>query len=71
MGVDRPEQGQGAGHRLVETFIGESAGGCDRLRVGTQLANIPSIRLYEKCGFRLAASEYVLHAHVREGRVLG
>ena len=34
-----------------------------QLRVGTQVANIPSIRLYEKLGFRLFQAQYVLHFH--------
>ena len=33
------------------------------ITVGTQAANIPSVRLYEKNGFRLASSHYVLHYH--------
>lgn len=56
-------RGKGAARSLVARFIADSSN-YDLLRVGTQVANIPSIRLYESCGFRLAASEYVLHAHV-------
>ena len=33
------------------------------VQVGTQLANIPSIRLYEKMGFRAYTSNYVFHYH--------
>jgi len=33
------------------------------LRVGTQVSNIPSIRFYEKLGFRIVKSQYVLHKH--------
>jgi len=44
-------------------FIQDSEKGYTTLRVGTQVANIPSTRLYEKAGFRLRASHYVLHAH--------
>ena len=32
-------------------------------RVGTQISNVPSIRLYEKLGFRIVKSQYVLHRH--------
>ena len=35
--------------------------GC--LRVGTQLANLPAIRCYERLGFQLVRSQYVLHYH--------
>ena len=36
---------------------------CSIMRVGTQIANIPSIRLYEKLGFRLTQSQYIFHYH--------
>ena len=34
-----------------------------RIRVGTQLANVPSLRMYEKLGFRIVDSSYVFHHH--------
>lgn len=33
------------------------------LQVGTQVGNIPSVRLYEKLRFRMIGSEYVFHFH--------
>ena len=33
------------------------------IAVGTQVANLPSVRLYEKLGFRLASTQYVFHFH--------
>ena len=33
------------------------------LRVGTQLANVPAIRSYERLEFQLVRSQYVLHFH--------
>ena len=33
------------------------------LRVGTQLANVPAIPCYERLGFHLVHSQYVLHFH--------
>jgi ribosomal protein S18 acetylase RimI-like enzyme len=33
------------------------------LRVGTQIANAPSLALYESLGFRVASAAYVLHLH--------
>lgn len=62
IGVDRNHQGRGGGSSLVAQFIREYAG-C-RLRVGTQAANIPSLRLYARHGFVPARTEYVLHMHV-------
>jgi len=63
IGVDSELQGRGIGRALVDEFKTSAVGRFDRLRVGTQVANAPSIRLYEQCGFRFAASSYVLHAH--------
>jgi len=34
-----------------------------QIRVGTQIANVPSLRLYEKIGFRVAEAQYVFHYH--------
>lgn len=70
IGVDAAYQGRGAGRKLVNSFIANATGRCTRLRVGTQAANIPSVRLYESCGFRLAHATYVLHAHIRKGKVM-
>jgi nucleoside-diphosphate-sugar epimerase/GNAT superfamily N-acetyltransferase len=33
------------------------------IAVGTQVGNLPSVRLYEKLGFRLTAAQYVFHFH--------
>jgi ribosomal protein S18 acetylase RimI-like enzyme len=53
--------GKGAGSALCAAFAQRYAG-MPRI-VGTQVANVPSVRLYTKLGFALARSQYVLHAH--------
>jgi ribosomal protein S18 acetylase RimI-like enzyme len=62
VGVAADSQRSGVGRALVGAFARAYA---DRreLVVGTQAANVPSIRLYERLGFRLVASSYVLHRH--------
>jgi GNAT superfamily N-acetyltransferase len=70
VGVGKEHQGRGIGRRLVEAFRRVYAGRCELLRVGTQAANMPSLRLYQRCGFQLAGAAWVLHAHVKEGRVV-
>ena len=65
--VDEAAQGRGAGRALVNAFAGTSVGVARELEVGTQAANVPSVRLYESCGFRLAGAAYVMHAHYRDG----
>lgn len=54
--------GKGVGSALTAAFA-QRYRGMSRL-VGTQVANVPSIRLYSKLGFVLARSHYVLHHHV-------
>ena len=39
---------------------------CDIASVGTQVKNIPAVRLYEKTGFVLHKSYYTYHMHVRD-----
>ena len=40
------------------------------IRVGTQVANVPSLRLYEKLGFHIVDAAYVLHYHNKSPRKL-
>ena len=53
--------GRGLGSALVAAFANRYRG--MRRIVGTQIANVPSIRLYTKLGFVLEKSQYVLHLH--------
>ena len=57
-------QGLGAGTALVSAFARVASPGSDRLRVGTQVANATSLRLYGRMGFQIVHSAYVLHLHV-------
>ena len=57
-------QGLGAGTALVSAFARVASAGSDRLRVGTQVANDISLRLYSRLGFQIVHSAYVLHLHV-------
>lgn len=68
IGVATQSRRRGIGASLVDAFIARWRGRTARLRVGTQAANAPSIRLYERRGFRLAGAASVLHAHLRGGR---
>lgn len=63
IGVAASLQRQGVGAALVRAFATRYVDNAE-LVVGTQAANIPSIRLYERLGFRLTGSAYVLHCHV-------
>ena len=65
IGVDSGVQGRGLGASLVGFFVDRYAGECDYLHVGTQVANLPSMKLYQKFGFTIVRAQYVLHKHVR------
>lgn len=70
IGVDKNMQAQGIGKRLVQFHINDAVKKYSSLLVGTQIANIPSMRLYQNCGYNISNSTYVLHAHVNEGKVI-
>jgi dTDP-4-amino-4,6-dideoxy-D-galactose acyltransferase len=70
IGVAKSMQGRGVAKRLVEYHIQDAYQKYSRLIVGTQIANVPSMRLYERCGYNISNSTYVLHAHVNEGRII-
>ncbi len=60
--VDAEHRGRGIGADLIRHAESRMTQGT-RLIVGTQLANRPSTRCYEKLGFRMCGAEYVLHYH--------
>jgi dTDP-4-amino-4,6-dideoxy-D-galactose acyltransferase len=70
IGVAKNMQGRGVGKRLVDYHIQDAFQKYACLSVGTQIANVPSMRLYTKCGYDISNSNYVLHAHVNEGRII-
>jgi ribosomal protein S18 acetylase RimI-like enzyme len=65
IGVDAALQGRGLARRMIHFAARHVARQSDaaRLRVGTQVANTRSVRLYESLGLRLTGSQYVLHFH--------
>jgi GNAT superfamily N-acetyltransferase len=67
MAVANPFRARGVGKALVAAFINRYRDQGDLLTVGTQAANIPSMRLYEKFGFTIMKTAYVVHLHVSDG----
>ena len=49
--------------RAMIHFAETALRGFEEIAVGTQIANVPSIRLYEKLGFTVASSAYTFHYH--------
>ncbi len=60
--VDKTHQGRGLATAMIK-FAADSCGDWKRMLVGSQVANIPSARTYEKLGFRMCDSSYVFHYH--------
>jgi ribosomal protein S18 acetylase RimI-like enzyme len=60
--VSPNHQRQGIAAALIEALAAASPA-ATTLVAGTQIANTPSVRMYETLGFRLAASACVLHYH--------
>jgi GNAT superfamily N-acetyltransferase len=63
VGVARDAQRRGVGSALVAAFVERHAPHADELRVGTQIANVPSLHLYAAHGFLVDSASYVLHRH--------
>jgi GNAT superfamily N-acetyltransferase len=63
--VDAKHRGRGVGAALVDAFIDIQGSECASLAVGTQAANVASLRLYERAGFLVSETRYVMHRHAR------
>lgn len=64
IGIDPAARGRGLGRSMI-SFALVACGPPARLRVGTQAANVRSLRFYESLGFRVAATSHVFHLHNR------
>lgn len=62
IGVDKGQRQKGIASDMI-AFAESQCPDCDHILVGSQVANIPSMRLYEKMGFRIFVSRYVFHYH--------
>jgi ribosomal protein S18 acetylase RimI-like enzyme len=61
--VDSLSRRQGVGRALVASFINRYLASSSHLQVGTQVANLPSLALYQTLGFTIWQTAYVLHCH--------
>lgn len=61
IGVDVKWRGQGVASAMIR--FAEKNTLHKKFMVGTQIGNIPSVRLYEKLGFAYDGSDYVFHCH--------
>ena len=62
IGVDADRRRTGVGTMLI-AYAEKHCGVFETIRVGTQMANISSLRFYERHGFMATAASYVFHFH--------
>lgn len=62
IGVDSKYRRIGVASSMI-SFAEAYCGDFKNIRVGTQLANIPSIKFYQNNGYKLLSSNYVFHYH--------
>lgn len=60
--VDNSARNRGIASDMI-AYAQINCKGMTKMKVGTQIANIPSIRMYEKLGFRIVQAYYVFHYH--------
>ncbi|HPD29437.1 MAG TPA: GNAT family N-acetyltransferase [Phycisphaerae bacterium] len=60
--VDERYRRRGLGAEMI-AFVESRTRAGELIRVGTQIANIASVRLYESAGFRMTEAQYVFHYH--------
>lgn len=68
IGVAPEWRRRGVADALVSRFTQDWEARVGVLRVGTQLVNQPSLRLYQNNGFKVVDSSYVMHAHFLDGQ---
>ena len=60
--VAKAHRGSGLARGMI-AFAASTLTQFRTMLVATQIANIPSMRLYERIGFRLVGAQYILHSH--------
>jgi ribosomal protein S18 acetylase RimI-like enzyme len=54
------------GQGMAQAMIALAATNAGAMKVGTQLANLPSLALYRKLGFAITSASHILHLHIGE-----
>jgi ribosomal protein S18 acetylase RimI-like enzyme len=58
---------RGAARALTSRVASDAERASELVRVGTQAANLPATRMYERFGFRVVRTAYSLHMHAGAG----
>lgn len=61
--IDEKSRGKGLAKEMISYAYENCLQKDGTIEVGTQIANIPSIKLYSKLSFRVNSASYVLHMH--------
>lgn len=61
--VDEKYRGRGYAKKMIYYAYKNCSNKTDKVEVGTQISNIPSLDLYTRLGFKIISSHYVLHIH--------
>jgi ribosomal protein S18 acetylase RimI-like enzyme len=61
--VTAEQRGGGLARAMIGHAVRECLGRDAAMTVGTQIANLPSLALYEGLGFRIVSADHVLHLH--------
>jgi GNAT superfamily N-acetyltransferase len=61
--VSERGRNKGLGRAMIEFAATQCLGHATPLVVGTQIANVASLALYDSLGFRVSQASYVLHLH--------
>ncbi len=60
--VDDNHRRKGIAGDMIQ-FAEANCGNFPKIIVGTQIANVPSMRMYENLGFKISSASYVFHYH--------
>ncbi|OPZ10354.1 MAG: TDP-fucosamine acetyltransferase [candidate division BRC1 bacterium ADurb.BinA364] len=64
--LDTHAQGRGLGYELMSRSLRALAGEFDQVELRTSQNNYPALACYAKYGFRIAASDFILHRSIEE-----
>jgi GNAT superfamily N-acetyltransferase len=61
--VDKQIRKKGVAKKMIE-FAQHHLEQFETIQVGTQIANIPSMRVYDSLGFKIVSADYIFHLHL-------
>ncbi len=62
--VNANYRNKGVAQKMISFAMQNCVTNTEVVRVGTQIANLPSISLYLKMGFIITSAQYIFHRHI-------